>query len=147
GGGGVGGASGESGGNRLRARVDSRKPGARDGSCLGQRGRLGDCEDAGRAETGKCDGGRHDRPRALAGSAGSITRVNARRLARLSPRFTRQAYSLRIDEAKPIISAWSKLSSEYVSTQPSRRSISSGPIAASGNLPTRWTSPTGSSAK
>ena len=41
-----------------------------------------------------------------------VIRANGRRLARLSPRLTRQAYSLRMDEAKPSISAWSKLSSE-----------------------------------
>ena len=44
--------------------------------------------------------------------SGSASRANARRLARLSPRLTRHAHSRRIDDAKPMASAGSKLSSE-----------------------------------
>ncbi len=38
--------------------------------------------------------------------------ANACRLARLSPRLTRQAHSRRIDDANPSLRAWSKFSSE-----------------------------------
>ena len=44
--------------------------------------------------------------------SGSASRAKARRLARLSPRLTRHAHSLRIEEAKPIARAGSKFSSE-----------------------------------
>jgi len=42
----------------------------------------------------------------------SASLANARRLAVLSPRLRRHAHSRRIEDVKPIMSAWSKLSSE-----------------------------------
>ena len=55
--------------------------------------------------------GRQPRSPGRPSGAAPVTRANGRRLARLSPRLTRQAYSLRMAEAKPSISAWSNVSS------------------------------------
>src|SRR5262249_15671671 len=97
--------------DHLRAGVSGAgRPGGGEGRAAGPRGAEG---------RGGRGGGRGSRagsgpaaPAAAPPGTGRATRANARGFAGLSPRLTRHAHSLRIEEAKPMDSAGSKFSSE-----------------------------------